>query len=136
MSEDKKIIRVVHYALAKLGCKVDKLGFRYLSYAVMIVIKNPSALHSLCKQVYQVVADHFEVKNAMTVHSSIRNMVDEICASDNFLILNAMFGFDHFKKNDHISCGEFIGLIAIYYTLEYYKNDEFYKSGKMFQGLE
>ena len=123
MNEDKRMTRVVHYALTKLGCKVDKLGFRYLSYAVMIVIKNPPALHSLCKQVYQKVADCFEVNNAMTVHSSIRNMVDEICATGNSLILNKMFGADHFK-------------IAIYYTLEYYKNDEFYKSGRMFQGLE
>ena len=136
MNEDKRMTRVVHYALTKLGCKVDKLGFRYLSYAVMIVIKNPPALHNLCKQVYQKVADRFEVNNAMTVHSSIRNMVDEICATGNSLILNKMFGADHFKETDHISCGELIGLIAIYYTLEYYKNDEFYKSGRMFQGLE
>lgn len=127
MSEHEKMVKIIRFALVKIGCKINHLGFQYLCYAVELVILNPKAIHSLLKEVYQKISDEFHVGNRMTVHSSIRNVIEETYETGSFLELNNMFKMELYTLDDKPTCGEIIGLLAEYYSLKLYKNEEIFK---------
>lgn len=127
MSEHEKMERVIRFALVKIGCKINHLGFLYLCYAVELVIENPQSLHNLLKGVYKKISDEFHVGNVMTVHSSIRNVIEDIYETGTYLEFNNMFEMDIYTLDDKPTCGEIIGLLAEYYNFKLYKNEEIFK---------
>ncbi|HIT62665.1 MAG TPA: hypothetical protein IAC38_04350 [Candidatus Caccovivens faecavium] len=127
MSEHDKMVKVIRFALVKIGCKINHLGFQYLCYAVELVIMNPGAIHNLLKDVYQKISDEYHVGNRMTVHSSIRNVIELTYETGSFLEINKFFKTEIYSLNDKPTCGEIIGLVAEYYTLKLYKSEEIFK---------
>mgnify|MGYP005811192289 CR=1 FL=1 len=127
MSEHDKMVKVIRFALVKIGCKINHLGFQYLCYAVELVIMKPSAIHNLLKEVYQKISDEYHVGNRMTVHSSIRNVIELTYETGSFLEINKLFKTEIYTLNDKPTCGEIIGLLAEYYTLKLYKEEEIFK---------
>ncbi len=127
MDGHDKMVKVIRFALVKLGCKINHLGFQYLCYAIELVIMNPRAIHNLLKEVYQKISDEFNVGNRMTVHSSIRNVIEDTYESGSYLEINNLFKTEIYSLDDKPTCGEIIGLVAEYYTLKLYKNEEIFK---------
>ncbi len=127
MSEHDKMVKVIRFALVKIGCKINHLGFQYLCYAVELVIMNPGAIHNLLKDVYQKISDEYHVGNRMIVHSSIRNVIELTYETGSFLEINKLFKTEIYSLNDKPTCGEIIGLVAEYYTLKLYKSEEIFK---------
>lgn len=127
MSEHEKMEKIIRFALTKIGCNTNYLGFKYLCYAVELVILNPHAIHSLIKDVYQKVSDAYHIGNTTTVHCSIRNVIENIYENGTYLELNNMFGTKIYTLNDKPTCGEIIGLIAEYYNFELYRKEEIFK---------
>ena len=127
MDGHDKMVKVIRFALVKLGCKINHLGFQYLCYAIELVIMNPRAIHNLLREVYQKISDEFHVGNRMTVHSSIRNVIEDTYESGSYLEINNLFKTEIYSLGDKPTCGEIIGLVAEYYTLKLYKNEEIFK---------
>lgn len=127
MSEHDKMVKVIRFALVKIGCKINHLGFQYLCCAIEIVIMNPRAIHNLLKEVYQKISDEYNVGNMMTVHSSIRNVIEQTYETGSFLEINKLFNTEIYTLDDKPTCGEIIGLLAEYYNLKLYKNEEIFK---------
>ena len=130
MSEHEEMVKVIRFALVKIGCKINHLGFQYLCYAVELVILNPGAIHNLLKEVYQKISDAFGVGNLMTVHSSIRNVIELTFETGSFIEINNLLKMNIYTLDDKPSCGEIIGLIAEYYNLKLYKDEEICKDFK------
>ena len=130
MSEHEEMVKVIRFALVKIGCKINHLGFQYLCYAVELVILNPGAIHNLLKEVYQKISDVFGVGNLMTVHSSIRNVIELTFETGSFIEINNLLKMNIYTLDDKPSCGEIIGLIAEYYNLKLYKDEEIFKDFK------
>ena len=88
---------------------------------------HPRAIHNLLKEVYQKISDEFNVGNRMTVHSSIRNVIEQTYETGSFLEINKLFNTEIYTLDDKPTCGEIIGLLAEYYNLKLYKNEEIFK---------
>ena len=127
MSEHDKMVKVIRFALVKIGCKINHLGFQYLCCAIEIVIMNLRAIHNLLKEVYQKISDEYNVGNRMTVHSSIRNVIEQTYETGSFLEINKLFNTEIYTLDDKPTCGEIIGLLAEYYNLKLYQNEEIFK---------
>lgn len=122
-NEIDKIKSVIHYALIRIGFRVDLVGFNYLSYAIEVAITTPEETRNLCKGIYSYVAKKFKTKSVYCVERSIRHSIDNTFINRGFMEVNDMFGIDIFSPNDKPTAGELIKLIAEYYNLRIYKKD-------------
>ena len=82
-------------------------------------ITNMQNLINNCKE--------YNVGNRMTVHSSIRNVIEQTYETGSFLEINKLFNTEIYTLDDKPTCGEIIGLLAEYYNLKLYKNEEIFK---------
>lgn len=121
--EIDNIKAVIHYALIRIGFRVDLVGFNYLSYAIEIAISLPEETRSLCKGIYALVAKKFNTPGSSSVERSIRHSIDNTYQNKTFMEINEMFNMNIFSPKDKPTAGELIKLIAEYYNLEIYKKD-------------
>ena len=124
-TDSKHLRKVIRYGLIKIGIKCDLSAFNYLCCAVELVVLSPEIAINLC-DLYQKVADKFEVKNSYCVERSIRHAIDLVANTKSFDALNAIFGTEIYKQYDKPTSGELINLMAEYYNLELYKKDNMF----------
>ncbi len=125
-TERLKARKVIRYALIRIGFRMDQTGFQYLSTAIEFVIVDPKLLHKMMSGLFKDVCAFYDVKKVSSVQSAIRNMIDTTFSNHTFLEINKMFHIDIFAIDDKPSCGQIIGLIAEYYNLKLYQQEEFF----------
>lgn len=121
MNEQENIRRTVKLALLKIGMRCDFSGFNYLSYAIELVIQDPSLINSLCTNLYVQIMKHFGAKSTSCVERSMRHAISDIERKRGFETLNVMFGAPLFINGGRPTAGELIRLIAEYYNTGLYK---------------
>lgn len=119
--------KVIRYALVRIGFRMDQTGFRYLSSAIELVIVDPMLLHKMMGRLFKEVCSIYNVEKVTSVQGAIRNMIDTTFNNHSFLEVNKMFNTNIFTIDDKPSCGQIIGLIAEYYNLRLYKNEEYFQ---------
>lgn len=119
------VIKILKHTLIKMGVRCDMIGFEYLCCAVKLVIERPELIHRLCNGLYVQVAKEFEGTKTGCVERSIRHIIETTYINRGFMSLNKMFKTDIYSINDKPTAGEFINLLAQYYNLGLYKEDNF-----------
>lgn len=119
--------KVIRYALVRIGFRMDQTGFQYLSCAIELVIVDPMLLHKMMGRLFKEVCSIYNVEKVTSVQGAIRNMIDTTFNNHSFLEVNKMFNTNIFTIDDKPSCGQIIGLIAEYYNLRLYKNEEYFQ---------
>ena len=119
--------KVIRYALVRIGFRMDQTGFQYLSCAIELVIVDPMLLHKMMGRLFKEVCSIYNVEKVTSVQGAIRNMIETTFNNHSFLEVNKMFNTNIFTIDDKPSCGQIIGLIAEYYNLRLYKNEEYFQ---------
>lgn len=122
-NELSKIRNVVKYALIRIGFQVNRVGFKYLCYAIELVIQDPALIHRLCKGVYTQVGEKYNV-TYMCIERDIRHSIEATYLDRSFLEINQLFKLNIFTIDDKPTTGELIQLIAEYYNLGLYKQEK------------
>lgn len=125
--ELERMRKVIKLTLIRIGIRCDLMGFNYLCYAAELVIQTPELIHNLCKGLYVEIGKHFNVENSSSVERSIRHAIDNTCVNKSYSELNKMFKTLLYAVDDKPTAGELIRLVAEYYLLELYVDDEFFK---------
>ena len=118
--------KIIKLTLIRIGIRCDLTGFNYLCYAVELVIKNPNLIHNLCKGLYVAVGEYFNVNKTSSVERSIRHAMENTALSKSYAVLNKMFKTMLYAVDDRPTAGELIRLVAEYYNLELYKDDNLF----------
>lgn len=116
--------KVIKLGLLKMGLRCDYSGFNYLSYAVELVVQDPSLIDSMCKNLYVQVAEHFGVANTACIERSIRHAINTLGKTKGFGQLNRMFNANLFDSENRPTAGELIRLMAEYYNTGLYNDNK------------
>ena len=106
----------------KLKIRCDLVGFNFLSYAIELVIEEPSLIHKLCTDLYVKISKKFNIANEKCIERNIRHAIDRAYEANGLQEINNMFGAKVFADKQKPAAGELIKLLAEYYTLGLYKN--------------
>lgn len=96
--------------LQDLGIPRTYLGFKHLSYSVLVAMENEDRLLSVTKSLYPVVAAKFQT-NATCVERNLRTVIKVCWERGNRPLLNEIAGYEILQKP---STGEFISMLAVY----------------------
>jgi len=120
LSEMEKIVKI---ALIKLGIKCDYSGYDYLVDAVLFVIEKPQYAYNV-KALIEEVAKKNNCENPQRVESNIQNAINATYNSKGFNSINDLYGMDLIRPDHKPTMGELIKLVAEYYNLKIYENEE------------
>ncbi|MBR1925582.1 MAG: sporulation initiation factor Spo0A C-terminal domain-containing protein [Clostridia bacterium] len=95
----------------EVGIMPNLSGYRYLVEAIMFVISDAEKYHRLTKKLYPAIAKKFGV-NACVVERTIRHALFVAGQSGKLMKLNELIKINVFTKNDRISNGQFISIVA------------------------
>lgn len=121
--ELKTMQKIVKLALIRIGIRCDHIGFSYLCYGVELVVKDPELLKNLCKGLYVKIGEKFQVTKSSSVERSIRTAIDNTFINHTYEELNKMFKATLYTIKDKPTASELIRLVAEYYLLGLYKED-------------
>lgn len=86
-------------------------GYSFLRTGVKLVIKNPSLLGNITKELYPQIADEYKTSSSK-VERAIRHAIEVAWNRGRIEKLNAIFGVTFYHSGDKPTNGEFIALIA------------------------
>jgi len=95
----------------EVGIMPNLSGYRYLVAAIMFVISDAEKYRGLTKNLYPAIAEKFGV-NSCVVERTIRHALLVAGQSGKLMKLNELIKIDVFTKNDKISNGQFISIVA------------------------
>lgn len=110
-----KMRQFITKTLIKVGIRCDLRGFNYLSYAIELVIQDPTLIHGVCKGLYVKVSEHFNVEHPGNIERNIRHAIDTTYLCKNFDGLNEIIGRVLYTIKDKPTAGELIRLVAEFY---------------------
>lgn len=122
-TEIERMRRIIRLVMIKIGFRCDLSGFGYICCAVELVILNPKLIHCRCKELYELVRQHFELKNVDCVERSIRTSIEDTYAEHGYEIFNTLFGAKLFTLESKPTAGQLIQLLAEFYILRLYTRD-------------
>lgn len=115
------------------GIPANLQGFQFLKEAVFEIVKNPSMLQHLTKELYPKIASAHNVKTPV-VERSIRHAIEVAFRSQSLLGINELLSAPVFSPNDKPCNGALIALFAEIVKRNLYKyiatNDDNDKSEK------
>ena len=95
----------------EVGIMPNLSGYRYVVSAIMLVISDIEKYRGLTKNLYPAIAQKFGV-NSCVVERTIRHALISASQSGKLMKLNKLIKLDVFSKNDRISNGQFIFIVA------------------------
>lgn len=109
--KDKK--RIVQEALVKQGVSTSRIGFNYLTEAILYQYSKGDERFFITKELYPYLADKFKAVSAGSVERAIRSAI--ISSFDNYHVDHEMaYGFSNGKE--YLTNKEFITFML--YRLE------------------
>lgn len=116
--ETAKII-LIHESLQTLGIFPNLYGYKYIVYAIELIISDYNYLYSLTKCLYVDVATKFNTSPG-AVESSIRHAINLAWKSNNQKFLHIIFKTSSQKP---LSNSKFLSLF-VYYIIKTYIEEE------------
>lgn len=107
----KSTEEIIVSTLRLLGLDNTYKGFRYLIYAIQLVLEDSSILTYICKGLYVEIAIHFHTTVA-NVERNIRTVKEVIWNTGDREILMAIFGSQYHRKLP--ANARFIDMLAFY----------------------
>jgi len=95
----------------EVGIMPNLSGYRYVVSAIMYVISDVEKYRGLTKNLYPAIAKKFGVSSCV-VERTIRHALISASQSGKLMKLNKLIKLDVFSKNDRISNGQFIFIVA------------------------
>ena len=92
-------------------------GYGFLREGVKMVVKNPSIINNITKQLYPMIGEHFETTPSK-VERAIRHAIEVSWAKGRIETINSLFGVNVYMGQEKPNNGEFIALIADKMLLE------------------
>lgn len=86
-------------------------GYKYVVYAIMLIIINGTKARQLTKEVYPKVGEKFGATGG-AVERAIRHALNEACHTGKISKINNLIEAEVYKKNETLSNGQFIFLVA------------------------
>ncbi len=115
--------RVVKLALIRVGIRCDLGGYKYLCFAIEKAITEPESSKNLCKGIYAKIKEKYNLPKLSSVERAIRHAITVTADTKTFMELNRMFKSHLFAIDDKPTAGELIHLIAEWYLLGLYKEN-------------
>lgn len=97
--------------LLQIGIPGNVAGSKYLLRAVEIAINNPSAVTSVTKKIYPILALEFNAKVG-NIERAIRHAIDISWNKNKIVLLNQIFGVSIYSVNEKPANSEFIALLS------------------------
>ena len=101
----------------ELGIPAHILGYRYVRYAITLVVQNPEMLNHVTKVLYPTVAKYFNTTGSR-VERAIRHAIEVAWDRGNVDVLQQWFGYTVSNAKGKPTNTEFIGLVADAILLE------------------
>ena len=92
-------------------------GYGFLREGVKMVVKNPSIINNITKQLYPMIGERFETTPSK-VERAIRHAIEVSWAKGRIETINSLFGVNVYMGQEKPTNGEFIALIADKMLLE------------------
>lgn len=108
-----RVTQIIH----ELGIPASIVGYRYVRYAIMLVVRDPEMLNHATKRLYPEVAKHFGTTGSR-VERAIRHAVEVAWDRGNVDVLQRWFGYTVSNMKGKPTNTEFIGLVADAIMLE------------------
>ena len=108
-----RVTQIIH----ELGIPASIVGYRYVRYAIMLVVHEPSLLNHVTKRLYPEVAKAFGTTGSR-VERAIRHAIETAWDRGNIEVLQQWFGYTVSNMKGKPTNSEFIGLVADTVLLE------------------
>ena len=108
-----RVTQIIH----ELGIPASIVGYRYVRYAIMLVVQTPEMLNQVTKDLYPAVAKHFGTTGSR-VERAIRHAIEVAWERGNVTVLQKWFGWTISNMKGKPTNSEFIGLVADAIMLE------------------
>ncbi len=103
--------QLVSRVLVTLGVPAQLNGYKYLREAISMVTRDPEEITSITKQIYPVLAEHYQV-SAPSVERAIRHAIEVSWKRGNIEALDNMFGYTIDYNRGKPTNSEYIAMIA------------------------
>lgn len=108
-----QVTQIMH----ELGVPAKIVGYRYLRYAIMLVVQNPEMLNHVTKGLYPKVAKYFNT-TGVRVERAVRHAIEVAWGRGDVDVLQKWFGYTVSNTKGKPTNSEFIGLVADAILLE------------------
>lgn len=108
-----RVTQIIH----ELGIPASIAGYRYVRYAIMLVVQEPEMLNHVTKVLYPEVAKHFGTTGSR-VERAIRHAIEVAWERGDVDVLQQWFGYTVSNTKGKPTNAEFIGLVADAIMLE------------------
>lgn len=109
--ESKSLDEQITSIFLTIGIPAHIKGYQFLREAIKMVIKDPDIINSITKQLYPGIANIFSTTPSK-VERAIRHAIEVSWSRGKIELINDIFGFNVYEKNDKPTNGEFIALIS------------------------
>lgn len=86
-------------------------GYKYLEMAIKLAIEKPSAVHSVNKEIFHPIAEHYSTSPAC-VESAIRSAISKAWIIGDYKIQHRIFGQTVRFRSGRPTDAEFIAILA------------------------
>ena len=94
-----------------IGIPAHIKGYQYLREAVSLVLRDPSIIGRITKELYPLVARRFDT-SASKVERAMRHAIEVAWHRGRLDSVNKMYGYTVFLADDKPTNGEFVALVA------------------------
>lgn len=108
-----RVTQIIH----ELGIPASIVGYRYVRYAIMLVVQHPEMLNYVTKVLYPEVAKYFG-STGSRVERAIRHAIEVAWNRGDVDVLQQWFGYTVSNTKGKPTNAEFIGLVADAILLE------------------
>lgn len=98
------------HLLRKIGLRSTYSGYKYLAYAIALVLENPDYLRGVTKTLYNLVGKAYGV-TGLCVEAALRTLITNYWNQNGDRILRGIIGYPLFDKP---TASEFISILADY----------------------
>lgn len=115
----------IYYALKKLGARPELSGYRYIMYAMEVMLnKGDDCIMPVTKELYPLIAKKFDTESHR-VERCIRHCIQDICDHTSLDTLNEVLGECHNPKLElKYTNSNFLGLLYNYLRYEVIKENK------------
>lgn len=119
LSDNLKLNKIIEPGVAnildEMGMPSHLKGYKYLKYAIMMVLKDLTAINSVTKLIYTSVADEYKA-TPTRVERAMRNAIEITWCKGNIKYIDSIFAAHLVGGNLRPTNSQFIIMIASQYT--------------------
>lgn len=115
-------MQIITRIIQRLGLRPNSKGYKYVRYAIYLVLQDDSILSSITQKLYPAVAAKFE-SNAKCVERDIRHSIETAWMKGDLRYIDELFGYTVDANKGKPTNSAFIAIVADYIQLNRQKVD-------------